>query len=150
MKATRRGFFGILGGAAVGGKKAIAVAATTLTSELESLDPTGRGRLYGSGVGFSLDGDWDDNPNPTKITDPSILRTIGIPDWLRQEWKEGEDKYPVFDPDVASMRSMSLSAKIILQKDRNLAKLEDEFWARGLRKQEAKLWRKLYGNIGWW
>ena len=148
MKATRRGFFGILGGAAVGGKKAIAVAATTLTSELESLDPTGRGRLYGSGV--HSDGDWDDTPNPIKITDPSVLRTIGIPDWLRHEWQENEDKYPVFDPDVASMRSMSLSAKIILQKDRNLAKLEDEFLARGLRKQEAKLWRKLYGQIGWW
>lgn len=144
---TRRGFFGILGGAAVGGKKAVAEAAASLTSGLSALSPLGENVSYNNlPRGSVFDGEDEGLPK----LDVSAMRIIGIPEWLRQEWREEMEGVTRFDPDIASMRSLSLSAKINLQMDRNMARCEKEFWSRGTRNVERSMWKKLHGRIGWW
>ncbi len=144
MKTSRRGFFGIFAGAAVGGKKAIAAAASSLTSEIDALKVGGG---YKSGQPMPYDP--DDEEIGVKLA-PQALRMIGIPDWLKEDWREESREVYSLDPDLAACKSFSLSAKINLQRDRNYAKQEGEFWARGEKQVARKAWKKLYGRIGWW
>lgn len=113
---SRRGFFGLIPGAAVGGKQAIKAAA----------DVASEGLVFG-GVG-GLDSTPEQGP---LLPGPSTTREWALremanfanpfyADARREEW----GRVNRLDPDIAALRSMSLSARILLQSERNIARQE--------------------------
>lgn len=47
------------------------------------------------------------------------IRDLGVPDWKREDLREDARRNRTLDPDIASMRSLSLGAKMRRQWDRN-------------------------------
>ena len=68
------------------------------------------------------------------------LRQIGIPQWKMEDLREDARRNRTLDPDIASMRSLSLSAKMRKQWDRNYRILVD----RAFRQVEFERMKKLF------
>lgn len=133
---TRRGFLRMLG---IG-----AAAAPTIGSEviggLQTLPPSHLPYAYPLGAGPTTAG------NAAKSIPASALRIIGVPDWLREEWRDRARYVQVFDPDIAAMKSMSQAAKIYHQRERNEKAEEERFFGRGL---GFELRRKFFDKHGY-
>jgi len=50
---------------------------------------------------------------------------LGVPDWKREDLREDAKRNRTLDPDIASMRSLSLNAKMRRQWERNYNMLVD-------------------------
>jgi len=63
----------------------------------------------------------------------TLLRTIGIPDWKRKEFRNEARMYRQLDPDIASMRSISVSTALRMQWERNERRAEERMfsWLEG-------------------
>ncbi len=48
-----------------------------------------------------------------------FIRDVGMPDWKREDLMADARRSRTLDPDIASMRSLSLSAKMRMQWERN-------------------------------
>lgn len=59
----------------------------------------------------------DATPNMRSLWE--AISDMGVPDWKREDLKEDARRNRTLDPDIASMRSMSLSAKMRTQWNRN-------------------------------
>lgn len=68
------------------------------------------------------------------------LRQIGIPQWKMEDLREDARRSRTLDPDIASMRSLSLAAKMRKQWDRNYRVLVD----RAFRQVELERMKKLF------
>lgn len=138
-----------MGGAAVGGKKAAVNAAANLVPGLAALKPMVE--AYPNQPG-DLHHFYDDGEEVAgKITDPNMLKLLGgVPEFMLDEWREDNRNINIFDPDIASMNSFSLAAKINLQRERNLTRFEEQFYERGYRRAKQKAWEKINGRIRWW
>lgn len=66
----------------------------------------------------------------SKLISASALKIIGVPEWMRSEWRERAKHIQLFDPDIAAMKSMSQSAKIYHQRNRNEKAEEERFFNR--------------------
>lgn len=83
--------------------------------------------------------DPDSSPNMRSLWE--AIREIGIPDWKRDDLREDARRSRTLDPDIASMKSLSLNAKMHRQWDRNYEILVD----RALRQTElARLKRSFF------
>lgn len=59
------------------------------------------------------------DPMPNMRSLWEALGEMGVPDWKRDDLRDDAKRSRTLDPDIASMRSLSLSAKMRLQWDRN-------------------------------
>ncbi len=59
----------------------------------------------------------DVSPNMRSLWD--AIRDLGVPDWKKEDMREDARRSRTLDPDIASMRSLSLSAKLRRQWERN-------------------------------
>lgn len=59
-----------------------------------------------------------------------FIRDVGMPDWKKEDLWADARRSRTLDPDIASMKSMSLSAKMNMQWDRNYAILIDRAHAQ--------------------
>lgn len=84
-----------------------------------------------------------------KVLGRSALKLLGVPDWLRQQWRDQAQHVPVIDPDLAACQSFSLAAKISMQRDRNMARAEAAFWDYGFWKEAREKFNKRFGYIDW-
>lgn len=117
---NRRGFLKFLPAAAVGGKRALVEAAERLV--LPGVVNPG---LAGSGGGAPApDGSpLDDDPS-RRIWATKRLFQLANPVHLEQRRQDAWHVHAL-DPDLASMYSMSLSAKIVIQRERNYQRALD-------------------------
>lgn len=68
------------------------------------------------------------------------IKDLGIPDWKREDLREDAKRSRTLDPDIASMRSLSLSAKMQKQWDRNY----DVLVEKALQAPELERMKKLF------
>lgn len=78
------------------------------------------------------------------------LRKLGyVPEYMRKRWRDQSRNVLHLDPDIASMRSISDSAKIQIQRRRNYESLESEFWGHETSSALYKEFEKLVGDASW-
>jgi hypothetical protein len=53
------------------------------------------------------------------------ISELGVPDWKREDLREDAKRNRTLDPDIASMRSLSLNAKMCRQWEHNYNMLVD-------------------------
>lgn len=89
-----------------------------------------------------------------KIIGREILRTIGVPEFLRDEWRReaisdvGDRLYGHgLDPDLQVLKSMSPAVKRLIQIDRNVKRSEESFWRDGSESLARKLFKQLNGRV---
>jgi len=114
MDLNRRKFFGVAAASPLAAreiaKKAIAEA------EMQA-------------AGISLHGDSIYTGIPVSDASPSMrslweaLKDIGIPDWKKEDLWEDAQRSRTLDPDIATMQSPSLAAKVRMQWERNYDRL---------------------------
>jgi hypothetical protein len=68
------------------------------------------------------------------------IRDLGVPDWKREDLWEDARRSRTLDPDIAAMRSLSLSAKMRRQWARNY----DRLVARTLRQTELEKMKRSF------
>jgi hypothetical protein len=68
------------------------------------------------------------------------IRDLGVPDWKREDLREDARRNRTLDPDIASMRSLSLGAKMRRQWDRNYEALV----RRALRQTELEKMKRSF------
>lgn len=105
MKLTRRGIFGLLPGAALGGKRALAEAAESLALGTGAVFPSGTPPMHG--VPAVADNSWA----------AKALARLTTKAGLEDKWNDTHVSR--FDPDLAVQHSRSLSSKYAEQKRRN-------------------------------
>jgi len=59
------------------------------------------------------------DPSPTTRSLWEAIAELGVPDWKKEDLREDAKRNRTLDPDIASMRSLSLSAKMRRQWNRN-------------------------------
>ncbi len=110
MKLNRRGF---LGAAAVSPLTAKEAAKKAL--EQMEMEASGIG-LYSDSMSTYIS---TSTPEPPMRSLWEAISDIGIPDWKKEDLWEDARRSRTLDPDLASMRSISLSAKMQMQWQRN-------------------------------
>lgn len=110
MKLNRRNF---LGAAAISPLTAKEVA----KSAVEKMEMEASGiSMYSDSLYTGIHASVEDPPMRTLW---EAIREMGIPDWKREDLMDDARRNRTLDPDIASMRSLSLSAKMRMQWDRN-------------------------------
>ena len=122
--ASRRGFLKLL--------PAVPVAVGALTAKARAL--TGAGVLDSAGLGagpqsFAAVGvPMPDQPGLQGSALMRLLRKIGLPSWKRAEIRRMARYSRQIDPDLAALRSVSLSAMVRMQWQRNERRIEQEMY----------------------
>lgn len=68
------------------------------------------------------------------------LKDLGIPDWKREDLRDDAKRSRTLDPDIASMKSLTLNAKMRKQWDRNY----DHLVERAMRSTELERMKKMF------
>jgi hypothetical protein len=71
-------------------------------------------------------------PEPSQTTRGlwDFIRDAGMPDWKKDDLRADARRSRTLDPDIASLRSVSLSTKMRMQWDRNYEHLVDRAHAQ--------------------
>ncbi len=80
----------------------------------------------------------DVTPNMRSLWE--AIRDMGVPDWKKEDLREDARRSRTLDPDIASMRSLSLGAKMRRQWSRNYDVLVD----RALRQTEMEKLKRAF------
>lgn len=123
----RRGFFGLMAGAAAAGPSMVKRVVASTTADLRipgvGLQTIYDGMSSGGPVGMQTDGgSW-------AVKEPLKLTTMGAEALAKKRRATGVD---MLDPDLAVMRSLSLTAKMSIQRDRNFERQfeNEKHWLR--------------------
>ena len=138
--ATRRSFLSLLGGVAVAGPSALSATAERMA--MVPIAPPG-----GAPVGGFATGVQADVPRSLSVV---AARLLGTPDWLKDQWKDDGKLVQSLDPDIAALKSMSLSAKMVVQRKRNYERRETEFWRRYEVQELRDSFISKHGFFNWW
>lgn len=117
MNLNRRSFFGV----AVASPFAAKEAASKVIEQAAQMEAGGIG-LYSDSLYTGIAATGDDGPMRS-IWD--AIKDIGIPEWKREDLRDDARRSRTLDPDIASMKSFSLSAKMRMQWERNYQTLVD-------------------------
>ena len=117
MNLNRRSFFGV----AVAWPFAAKEAASKVIEQAAQMEAGGIG-LYSDSLYTGIAATGDDGPMRS-IWD--AIKDIGIPEWKREDLRDDARRSRTLDPDIASMKSFSLSAKMRMQWERNYQTLVD-------------------------
>jgi hypothetical protein len=111
MNLNRRSFFGV----AVASPFAAKEAASKVIEQTAQMEAGGIG-LYSDSLYTGIAATGDDGPMRS-IWD--AIKDIGIPEWKREDLRDDARRSRTLDPDIAAMKSFSLSAKMRMQWERN-------------------------------
>lgn len=116
MDLNRRKFLGV-------------AAASPLAAKEIAQKAIEEAQMHASGISFHSDsiytGIADPDVSPSMRSLWEAFRDIGVPDWKHEDLREDARRSRTLDPDIASMRSLSLNAKMRMQWDRNYEVLVD-------------------------
>ncbi len=111
MNVNRRSFFGVAVAspfaAKEAAKKVIEQAATMQSSGVSYYSDSIYTGISTSSVNGPMRSLWE------------AIRDMGVPDWKREDLREDSRRSRTLDPDLAAMKSFSLSAKMRMQWQRN-------------------------------
>lgn len=131
MELNRRKFFGV---AAVSPLAAKEVAQKAIEeAQWQASDISLYSDSFYTGVSIS-----EAEPNMRSIW--QAIRDMGMPDWKKQDLWEDARRSRTLDPDIASMRSLSLSAKMRKQWKRNY----DQLVANAYRQIEVEKMKRMF------
>ncbi len=131
MELNRRKFFGV---AAVSPLAAKEVAQKAIEeAQWQASDISLYSDSFYTGVSIS-----ETEPNMRSIW--QAIRDMGMPDWKKQDLWEDARRSRTLDPDIASMRSLSLSAKMRKQWKRNY----DQLVANAYRQIEVEKMKRMF------
>lgn len=117
MNLNRRSFFGV----AVASPFAAKEAASKVIEQAAQMEAGGIG-LYSDSLYTGIAATGDDSPMRS-IWD--AIKDVGIPEWKREDLRDDARRSRTLDPDIAVMKSFSLSAKMRMQWERNYQTLVD-------------------------
>ena len=117
MNLNRRSFFGV----AVASPFAAKEAASKVIEQAAQMEAGGIG-LYTDSLYTGIAATGDDSPMRS-IWD--AIKDVGIPEWKREDLRDDARRSRTLDPDIAVMKSFSLSAKMRMQWERNYQTLVD-------------------------
>jgi hypothetical protein len=110
MKLDRRKFLGV-------------AAASPLAAKEMATRAMEQAQMQASDISMYSDSIYTGIPSPDPMPNMrslwEALGEMGVPDWKRDDLRDDAKRSRTLDPDIASMRSLSLSAKMRLQWDRN-------------------------------
>lgn len=129
MKLNRRKFFGLAAASPLAAKQAAIQAAEAFEMEVSGMS------LYSDSLytGISVP-DFDDEDATTTRTIWDAIKELGMPEWKRDDLWDDARRSRTIDPDIASMRSLSMSAKLDMQWKRNY----DMLLKRAYKQQEME------------
>jgi hypothetical protein len=131
MELNRRKFFGV---AAVSPLAAKEVAQKAIEeAQWQASDISLYSDSFYTGVSIS-----ETEPNMRSIW--QAIRDMGMPDWKKQDLWEDARRSRTLDPDIASMRSLSLSAKMRKQWKRNY----DQLVANAYKQIEVEKMKRMF------
>lgn len=111
MNINRRSFFGVAAVSPFAAKEA-ATKAIEQAAQMEA----GGFDIYGDSLYTGISTVDDDGPMRSLW---DAIRDIGIPDWKKDDLRDDARRSRTLDPDIAAMKSFSLSAKMRMQWERN-------------------------------
>jgi hypothetical protein len=131
MELNRRKFFGV---AAVSPLAAKEVAQKAIEeAQWQASDISLYSDSFYTGVSIS-----ETEPNMRSIW--QAIRDMGMPDWKKQDLWEDARRSRTLDPDIATMRSLSLSAKMRKQWKRNY----DQLVANAYKQIEVEKMKRMF------
>jgi len=138
MKLDRRKFFGFAAASPFAAKEAAIKAAEALEMEVSGMS------LYSDSLytGVSIP-DFDDDDATTTRTIWDAIKDLGMPEWKRDDLWDDARRSRTIDPDIASMRSLSMSAKLDMQWKRNCETLlRRAYKQQEMERQKRSFFRK--------
>lgn len=120
MDLSRRNFFGVAAASPLAAKQAAASAIEAAQMEASGMSVYGDS-LY-TGIS-SHEFDTDDDSTTMSLWD--AIKKMGMPEWKRDDLWDDATRSRTIDPDIASMRSLSMNAKLQMQWKRNYKRLVD-------------------------
>lgn len=139
--ATRRGMLGWLASTPMAAKEAVSSAATFVSAATEAAAVAKTVGL--SGIGLSSSSLGGPYLGPLDRPETIALFKSGLaPEWMKREVDNiAADRSRQLDPDVAGLRSMSISARYRLQKRRTVDRMIDEAtWSHAIWSQRQKFY----------
>jgi hypothetical protein len=116
MKLDRRKFLGV-------------AAASPLAAKEMAKRAMEEAQMQASGISMYEDSLYTGIPSSDPLPDMRSLweaiSDLGVPDWKREDLRDDARRNRTLDPDIASMRSLSLNAKMRRQWERNYNVLVD-------------------------
>ncbi len=114
MKLNRRKFFGVAATSPIAAKQAAEKVIEAAEMEISGMSLHSDSLFTGLSVP-SFDDDYD---TPTRSLWQAI-KEIGMPEWKRDDVWDDAKRSRTVDPDIASLKSVSMSAKLDMQWRRN-------------------------------
>ena len=73
------------------------------------------------------------------------INAIGVPDWVRDHYRRNGSYIQALDPDIAALRSFSMSVKIMMQRERNLERNIEYMKHQATKARKASAFKALTG-----
>lgn len=135
MDLSRRNFFGVAAASPLAAKEAAASALEAAQMEVSGMSVYSDSMYDGIST-FGYDSEDDDTPMRT-IWD--AIKDLGMPDWKKDDLWTDAKRSRTIDPDIASMRSLSMNAKLQKQWKRNYEQLlERAYEQQRMERQKRK------------
>jgi len=110
MKLNRRKFLGVAAASPLAAKEI-----ATRAMEEAQMQASGIS-MYGDSLYTGIPAS---DPMPDMRSLWEAISELGVPEWKREDLRDDAKRSRTLDPDIASMRSLSLGAKVRRQWDRN-------------------------------
>lgn len=114
MDLNRRKFFGIAAASPIAAKQAAEKVIEAAEMEMSGMS-LHSDSLY---TGFST-GSFDEGEDTPMRSIWQAIKDLGMPEWKRDDIWDDAKRSRTIDPDIASMKSVSMSAKLNMQWKRN-------------------------------
>lgn len=131
MDLDRRKFLGVAAASPLAAKE---IAKTALEkAEMEAANISLFSDSIYTGISTS-------DPGPTMRSLWDAIRELGVPEWKEDDLRDDARRNRTLDPDIAALRSLSLSAKMRKQWNRNYKTLVE----RALKQTEMEAKKRLF------
>lgn len=146
MDLNRRNFFGVAAASPLAAREAAASAieAAQQAAQFEASGMSVYGDSLYTGIsthGFDVD---DDYPMRTLW---DAIKDMGMPEWKKDDLWTDAKRSRTIDPDIASMRSLSMNAKLQMQWKRNYQLLIDRAFEQQLLERQKRKFFELNKDV---
>ena len=135
MELNRRNFFGVAAASPLAAKETAAKVIEAAEMEASGMSIYSDSMYTGINTyGFDVD---DDDETPMRTLWDAI-KDLGMPDWKKDDLWTDAKRSRTIDPDIASMRSLSMNAKLQMQWKRNYQELIDRAYEQQLMERRKR------------
>jgi hypothetical protein len=142
MNVNRRKFFGIAAASPLAAKEVAARMMEAAEMEMSGMSLHSNSLYTGYSTG-SFDED-DDTPLRSMW---DAFRELGLPEWKKDDLWDDAKRSRTIDPDIASMRSLSMSAKLDMQWKRNYELLIERAYKTQEMERKKRKFFKVHTDI---